>query len=247
MSTPVFHALIVDDESNAVASLRLSLQALFPQVQVSRTCTDWQEALLVLQRQQFDLIFLDIRMPGKTGLQLARLLPQLKGKIIFVTAHEEYALEAFKCHASGYLLKPLDDTELFALVSRLLAIAVPAAPADDILGIPGSKGIDYININDIIYLQSEHKCTRIVLPNQVLYSSYHLGRFRDFLPAHRFLSVHRSYMVNLYAVQRYVHDQSGIVMNNKAEIPVARAMREELLQQFTTLNKSGSRSQPGLQ
>jgi two-component system, LytTR family, response regulator len=246
MSTPVYHALIVDDEPNAVESLRLSLGTLFRQVLVTHTCSNWQDALLVLQQQQFDLIFLDIRMPGKTGIQLARLLPQLKGKIIFVTAHEEYALEAFKCYASGYLLKPLNDEELFALVSRLLTIAAPPAAADDILGIPGSKGIDYIHINDIIYLQSEHKCTRIVLSNRVLYSSYHLGRFRDFLPAHRFLGVHRSYLVNLYAVQRYVHDQSGIVMNNEAEIPVARAMREELLQQFATLNKSGAKTSPGL-
>lgn len=233
-----YTAIIIDDETTAAALLQLSLQALFPDIDVQHICYNWKEALHALQQQRFDFVFLDIDMPGKSGIDLVRLLPQQQGRIIFVTAYEEYTMDAFKCHASGYLLKPLEDTALYALVSKLLQ-DIPAIPAQDkrMLGIPGSKGIDYIHTGDILYLQAEHKCTRVALKHRILYSSYNLGRFRDFLPAVPFFQVHRSYIINLQAVQRYLPEQAILVMNDNAEIPVARSAKELLLQQFPTLGR----------
>jgi two-component system, LytTR family, response regulator len=238
-----YQAVIIDDETDAAELLRISLQALFPRMQVQTVCKGWQEALQVLGQQSFDLVFLDIQMPGKNGIELIRLLPQIEGRIIFVTAYEEFALEAFKCYASGYLLKPVEDTALYTLVSRLLRsdnkAATPGEPEHDLLGIPGSKGIDYISRSDIIYLQAAQKCTRVVLrQGKILYSSYHLGRFRSLLPEQLFFQAHRSYIINLSAVRRYLHDHSGIIMADNTEIPVARPMREELMLQFPTLTKN---------
>lgn len=239
-----YTAIIIDDEANAIQLLKLSLQELFPDINIRRTCTNWADALQALKQEHYDFIFMDVLMPGKTGIELARLLPDMTSKLIFVTAHEEYALEAFRCYAFSYLLKPIDDRELHEVVSRAISSRqqpasseIPVRSNSELLGIPDSKGIDYIDKKDIVYLQAENKCTKIVLQGRVIYSSYHLGRFREYLEKDLFFQVHRSYIINLVAVKRYVSKHTGIVMNDLTEIPVARSMREELLKQFTTLNK----------
>ncbi|WP_118976909.1 LytR/AlgR family response regulator transcription factor [Taibaiella koreensis] len=240
-----FTTIIIDDEPNAIGLLKLSLEELFPDITVKHTCTSWSDAFRILQQEHFDFIFMDIQMPGRTGIELARLLPDLYGKLIFITAHEEYALDAFRCHASGYLLKPVDDVALYNVISRAMRdLAQPAAlpgsqPVNnsELLGIPDSKGINYIHKKDIVYLQADNKCTKIVLTDKVMYSSYHLGRFREYLEKERFFQVHRSYIINLSAVKRYVNEHTGIIMTDLTEIPVARSAREALLRQFTTLHK----------
>jgi len=237
------NAIIIDDELNALRLLQLSLQELFPDIRVEKTCSVWAEALQALKQNRYDLIFIDIMMPGKSGIELVRMLPGLSGKIIFVTAHQQYALEAFRCYAFGYLLKPVDEAELHAVVSRavadLQAAALPArhAATGGMLGIPGSRGIDYIMLEHILYLRSDNKCTKVVLKDKTLVSSYHIGKFHDFLASGEFFQVHRSYIVNLRAVKRYVHNESSLVMTDNTEIPVARSARESLLKQFATLSR----------
>lgn len=233
--------IIIDDEPHAIALLQLCLNELYQSVQVAGNYTDWKSALQALREEEYDLVFMDVMMPGKTGIELARLLPQLHGKLVFVTAHEEYALDAFRCHAAGYLLKPVDELELGALMDRMLPTLAPRTPADPaqkskLLGVPGVKGIEYINTGDIIYLQADHKCTKIVLSGQFIYSSYNLGMFREYLDA-SFFQVHRSYIIRLSAVKRYLSSVTAIVMENDKEIPVARAAKDELLRQFKTLNR----------
>ncbi len=236
-------AIIIDDEIQSAELLSLTLKDLFPDIRVGKICTWWADALHALKDNDYDLVFIDIMMPGKTGIELMRLLPGIKAKIIFITAYQEYALDAFKCYASGYLLKPVDDAALLEVVSRAIAVpptsdTAPAAATTGILGIPGLKGIDYIPVDQILYLQAEKGCTRVVLKDKVIISSYYLGRFRDFLPDDLFFQIHRSCIINLNAVKRYLHNQSSIVMNNDMEIPVARSIREELLQRFVTITKS---------
>ena len=231
-----YRAIIIDDEILAAELLSLNLKELFPNISVERICTKWPEALQLLKDNNYDLVFSDIIMPGKTGIELIRLLPDIRSKIIFVTGHQEYALDAFKCFASGYILKPVDDGELYSLVTKVIesieqSQASLAAP-NELLGIPGSKGIDYIAIDDILYLESERKCTNVVLKEKILISSYHMARFREFLNKGIFFQTHRSYIINLKAVKRYLLDHTGIIMQNDVEVPVARAMRKELLGRF---------------
>jgi two-component system, LytTR family, response regulator len=232
-----YRTIIIDDEILAAELLSLNLKELFPQIKVERICTEWSQALQLLKDNNYDLVFSDIMMPGKTGIELMRLLPGIRSKIIFVTGHQEYALDAFKCFASGYILKPVDDEELYSLVSKVIeSIEQPAASQattpNELLGIPGSKGIDYIAMGDILYLESERKCTKVVLKDRILVSSYHMGRFRELLNKETFFQTHRSYIINLKAVKRYLLDHTGIIMQNDVEIPVARAMRKELLGRF---------------
>lgn len=232
-----YRALIIDDEIRAAELLSLSLKELFPNIRMEQVCTEWSKALQLLKDNNYDLVFSDIIMPGKTGIELMRLLPGLRSRVIFVTAHEEYALDAFKCFAAGYILKPVDDKELYTLVSKVID-SMEHSPSssmetdNELLGIPGSKGIDYVAIKDILYLESDHKCTRVVLKDRALLSSYHMARFREFLNKDTFFQTHRSFIVNLKAVKRYLPDHASIIMQNDVEIPVARTMRKELLGRF---------------
>ena len=105
-------AILVDDERKSLNALSLLLQKHCPEVNVLAACSDPDEALEKINRLQPDLLFLDISMPGKNGFQLLQELTTVVPEVIFVTAHDEYVLQALKCSAVDYLLKPPGKNEL---------------------------------------------------------------------------------------------------------------------------------------
>jgi DNA-binding LytR/AlgR family response regulator len=111
-------ALICDDEPLMRASLRDHLQGLWPELQIVDEAENGPEALRKIEALQPDLVFLDIQMPGLSGLQVAQLIDP-RTQVVFVTAFDRYALEAFEAHAVDYLLKPVDPLRLAKLVKRL--------------------------------------------------------------------------------------------------------------------------------
>jgi two-component system, LytTR family, response regulator len=237
----VFSCIIVDDEPHAIELLSEQLFHLYKNIRVAATCGDWESALDILRSQRFDIIFMDISLPGKNAIDLLTLLPTVDSEIIFVTAHEEYALDAFHFTTSGYLLKPVTDADLLHAINKavervqLKRLAKSQGPAattsNDRIGVPNKYGIDYVNINDIIYLESINKCTKIVTATKEYISSTYFGKYKTLIDAHPFFQVHRSYIVNLNRILRY--ELSGIIiMSNKHEIPVARSIRTEFLERF---------------
>jgi two-component system, LytTR family, response regulator len=232
--------IIIDDEQDAIELLTDRLGILFKDVLVTATFTGWEEALQAVRSQKPDLILLDISMPGKNAFDLLKLLPNLNSELIFVTAHETFALDAFAFSASGYLLKPVDDAELFAAVNKareriqnkkLAQKNSVNQSVSDKIGIPNNHGIDYININDILYLESTNKCTKLVTGKGEYISSLNIGRFLHLIDEHSFFQVHRSYIVNLKSILRY--ESSGLViMSNKKEIPVSRNVKNDFLSLF---------------
>src|SRR4051812_48500644 len=112
-----FNCIVVDDEKNAASLLSNRIKSLFTEIEVVDIYSTWQTALAVLRSQSFDLVFMDVSMPGKNGMDLLRLIPGLDAEVIFVTAHEEYALKAFEFTPAGYLLKPVDDVELSEVIN----------------------------------------------------------------------------------------------------------------------------------
>ena len=233
--------MIVDDEPLAIALLKEQLSHMFRDIHIVATCTHWEDALDTLRQAKPDILFMDISMPGKTGLELMRLLPSVDSELIFITGHDEYALEAFRLSACGYLLKPVLDSDLSITVSRaigrvqlkrLARTTGTATPhLSNKIGIPGKHSIDYVNVQDIIYLESVNKCTKIVTVQKEHISLSALIKFRILTDHYHFLQVHRSYIINLDRISRY--ETSGLVtMTNKQDIPVARSFRNDLLKQF---------------
>ena len=239
-----YTCIIVDDEPDAIELLECRIKLLFQNILITGTYTHWEKALEALRTQKCDLLLLDISMPGKNGIDLLKLLPNLECEIVFVTAHENYAIDAFDFPTSGYILKPADDAALFKAINKALErvhknkLAKQSQPQatfiSDKIGIPNNHGIDYINVADILYLESTNKCTRIVTAKAEHISSLNLGKFQNLIDQHCFFQVHRSYIINLNCILRY--ESSGLViMTNKMEIPVSRSTKTEFLQLFNSI------------
>lgn len=236
------NCVIIDDEQDAIDLLSFRIGQLYSNINVVDTFLHWQDALAALRANKYDLLFIDISMPGKNGLDLLKLLPGIECEIIFVTAHDNYALKAFSFAATGYILKPIDDQELSAAVDRALErinhkmLAAQnhkvSSVVNEKIRIPGKQGVDYVNVSDILYLESVNKCTQIATGSSKYLCSTNLGTYKYLTEGGAFFQVHRSFIINLNCITRY--EAGGVViMQDKKEIPVARNIRHEFLRLFS--------------
>src|SRR5690606_17583964 len=106
---PDIRCVIIDDEPKAIELLKERIKILFPSLLVEHTFTDWKKGIEFLRANSADLLFLDVSMPQKSGIDFLRLFPDFTFQVIFITAHSEFALHAIKLSAIGYVLKPIDD------------------------------------------------------------------------------------------------------------------------------------------
>lgn len=240
-----YSCIIVDDEPKAIELLSESISSLYTNIEVSRTHTNWKDALDSIKHLNFDLLFLDVSMPEKTGMDILNLVPNLKSELIFVTAYTEYAVDAFQYGACGYVLKPIKDDVLSHTIDnaikkleqkKLAEQGASASLAKAKIAIPNNNGIDYITVEDIIYLEANSRYTRIVLKDKELLCSYNLGKFKQLLENHSFYQVHRSYMVNLNFIMRY-KSSGTIVMSPGYEIPIAKNTRDDFFNLFLKVTR----------
>ncbi|OSZ79508.1 hypothetical protein CAP35_15040 [Chitinophagaceae bacterium IBVUCB1] len=241
--TRKFNYTIVDDEPNAIELLQSRMAILFPGGELSGTYTRWDDAMAGLTKHSPDILFLDISMPEKTGIDFLKLLPDFSFQVIFVTAHGEFALQAIKLSAAGYILKPVDDYELSFAVNKALgnlnkSLYKPdAVGSKHKIGIPNTKGIDYLNADDILYFESINKYTKVVTKEYSIMSSYNLGEFKKVIGEDHFFQAHRSYIVNLNKIKRY-ETQGLLVMDDNMQIPISKNLRQEFIDHFSKLSKT---------
>jgi two-component system, LytTR family, response regulator len=243
---PEITCIIIDDEPKAVSLLKERLNILYPNIKVAGEFYDWKKGLEVLRTSKVDLLFIDISMPEKTGIDFLKLFPTMPFEVIFVTAYSEYALQAIKLSAMGYVLKPVDDLELSFAVNKVIdkinKVAVQknngvAQSVTPKIGIPNVKGIDYLNADDILYFESVNKYTKVVTKDYSIMSSYNLGEFKKIVDADSFYQVHRSYIVNLYKIKRY--ESAGmLIMDDNMQIPVSKNIRNEFLAVFSKISRT---------
>jgi DNA-binding LytR/AlgR family response regulator len=188
------------------------------------------EAVRLLESASLDVIFLDVEMPGVTGIQLARALAQSAQPpaVVFVTAHAGYAVEAFAVEAFDYLLKPVDPERLARVVERLAArdrrsTGTPAR----IPVVAGGGGTELLELELVHYVQADGDYSRIHTFDRSYLSTSSLRELEESLPDDRFLRVHRSYLVNLAkvaAVRRVGSDRLRLALDDaaKTELDVAR-------------------------
>ena len=240
----VYNCIIVDDEQDAIDLLSNRISYLSDNLIVADTFTSWEGALAALRNKKYDIVFLDVSMPGKTGLDLLKLLPGLTAEIIFVTAYDNFALSAFSFSATGYILKPVDDTELSNAINKAIEhirnknLAAQsqgaASKLNDKVKVPNNHGVDYVNMSDILYLESINKCTQIVTAKAKYTSSANIGTYKHLLDNPIFFQVHRLFIINLNCVLR--HETSGlIIMQDKKEIPLSRTIKHDFLKLFSNM------------
>lgn len=240
-----YRYIIVDDEPKAIELLKKRLSILFPNLIAIGTYTDWAGAVEPLRKNVVDLVFLDISMPEKSGIDFLKLFPERDFEVIFVTAHSDYAIDAIKLSAVGYVLKPIDDNELYYAVTKALDKQSSINNDNNItdkggnvlkIGVPNVNGIDYIRPEDILYFESVNKYTKVVTKSYSVVSSYNLGEFKKVISEDSFFQVHRSFIVNLHHIRRY--EAAGtVIMDDNMQIPVSKNSRSEFHEIFGRISR----------
>ena len=243
-------AVIVDDEMDGIRTLQKMLALHCPQVEVVQTCSDAVTAAKEISDARPDLLLLDIQMPGKTGLELLSELGPKDFEVVFVTAYNEYMLQALQFSAVDYLLKPVDEDRLVEAVERvekrlqegkkekqsdtlLYNIEKAGKPLEMRLCLPTFKGFLIVKLEEIIYCEAERSYTIFHLDDgKTLTVSKPLLEYDSLLKDAGFFRVHKSFLINLIHVREYHRGEGGfVIMNNKAEIEVSRRKKEMFLEQ----------------
>jgi two-component system LytT family response regulator len=241
--------LIVDDEAHIRRSLSAMLSEECPDVQVVGTAGGVDDGLLAIEKYHPDLVLLDIKMNDGSGLDLLNRASPVNFKTIFVTAHEEFAIQAFRYSAADYLLKPVSAEDLkiaiekvsrdighdYSTLLKVLEENLNAkVPAERKIVLKSHDSLWLIKLRDILYCEADTSYTRFFLQNgtQLLVTG-NLMEFEVTLKSAGFFRSHKSYLVNIAEVLRFEKADGGfIVMSNGEKIPVASRKKDELMQLF---------------
>lgn len=226
-----FNCLIVDDEPIARDIIQAYCGHL-EQLKVIASCGNALEAKSILQRQQTDILFLDINMPVMDGISFVKTLKN-PPQIIFTTAYKEYAHSAFDLAACDYLLKPFSfDRFIIAVdkaVEKLQPLAVRTAPelkTEDFIFIKTDGKIYKIMYDDLLYAEAQGNYTKIITTSHIHSPKMPFSNFEELLPKSVFLRAHRSFIINKSKIS---HIEGNRVFINTTEIPIGSNYKEILM------------------
>lgn len=228
-------AIIIDDEKRARVSLSLLLQEYCPDVEVAAECENLSEGVKAIRKHNPEVVLLDIEMPGHSGLELLDFFDEKEVNfgIIFTTAYNEYAIQAFKLSAVDYLLKPIVPEELVSAIARVEKqknIQFKALVENiqnetfEKIAVPSGNSLILLKISDIIYIKGEGAYSEIYMSDKSKHMvSRNLKNFEEILlKDKRFLRTHKSYIVNFDEVVSYNKSDGGwLDMKNGNSIPVS--------------------------
>ena len=243
----MLRSIAIDDEPIALEVVK-SLSSKIAFIKLLECFTNAFKAIDFLQQEKVDLIFLDIKMPDISGIDFLKSLSN-PPMLIFTTAYSEHAVQSFELDAIDYLLKPVDREELQNAVQKILKRSeMPAAEQLQILfqklhhpaaavtkiALPTMEGLQMIPVQSIISCEANDNYTTLVLKgNKKLVVSCTLKVIEEMLEEHSFVRVHRSFLVNLDEVEKYVKADGGyVVMSDGSHIFISRNKKEELLQKL---------------
>ena len=228
--------LIVDDNQLA----RMAMKQLVSQVQtldLVAECSDAMQAYNYLNNGQVDLLFLDIEMPGMTGIELTKKLGNKKALIIFTTAKTDYAVEAFELNVVDYIVKPVSIPRFLQAIEKAKETfdsnkQEVKIEAQEFVFVKDNGILKKLNVEDILYLEAMGDYVKVHTAQKfhVLHST--LKSIEEKLPANKFLRIHRSYIV---ALQKIDFIQDGMITIGKATIPVAETYKSALNKRLNLL------------
>lgn len=237
----MIRCIAVDDEPLALRQIKSYIERI-PSLELVATCRNAAEAEATLDRQPIDLVFVDINMPGRSGLDLVRGL-ETPPMIIFTTAYSEFAVEGFRLDAVDYLLKPFSFAEFNRAAEKALSlhnlmqlqrqldtdtntsasiaeVEPNIAPTSDSISIKADYKVSIVRYADIIYIESVGEYIRLHLANSApITTLFRLKNMESALPSDTFMRVHRSYIVNLNYVKSY--GRGRIYLTNDEYVPLS--------------------------
>ena len=241
-------AILVDDEPNNTQYVNELLKEHFPLVEIAAVCNDATEGMLLIDELKPNLVFIDVEMPGLTGFEVLQKLEPLNFEVIFITAYNHYALQAFEVNAVGYLTKPLQVDKFIktttAAIQKIekeninkhlfsLLQTNQANGNNNKIALPTQNGLLFINPADIIYCQSSGNYTKFFTKDgKTILVSRQLGEFEKLLPDD-FHRIHDQYIVHLQYIKEYIRGRGGeLVMENCDTLPVSANRKDAFLQRF---------------
>jgi two-component system LytT family response regulator len=241
-------ALIIDNEEPVRNALKTLLGSLCPQVTEIREANGVTNGIAAIREAEPDVVFLDVEMDDGTGFDLIKHLTTVPFELIFITAHNKYAVEAFRLSAIDFLLKPFSASEIVRSVER----ATKQIKSKDILRqlqilqeslgtiksvdkkivLRDSESFHFVNVSDIIRCEADGAYTRFHITGmKEILISKGLKEYEDMLTAYNFIRVHHSHLINLRQVVRFDKADGGaLIMANKDNVPVSQRKREVLLE-----------------
>lgn len=244
--------IIVDDEEGARESLSNLLDKYVENVNVVAKAENIASAMEKINKYNPSLVFLDIEMPFGSGFDLLERMKPIHFDIIFVTAYDHYALKAIKFSALDYLLKPVDIDELRAAVEKHrknntqkteanyenLLENLKTEDDDKKLAIPDTHGVTFLKLKDIIRCESDGNYTRIYLTSgKKILASKTLGEYEHLLEGDNFYRIHRSNLVNLSHIKKYVKgDASYCLLSDESKVDVSRRKKSGFLEVLSAFN-----------
>lgn len=237
-------ALLLEDEPLLADALADALSQLWPELRIVHRATDGDDAIAALIRLAPDIAFLDVRVPGASGLDVARAASG-RAHVVFVTAFDDYAVQAFDQGALDYVVKPVELPRLARTVQRLkeridtvppqidavLLAPQPRGAAEPLRWLQASVGdtIRFIAVRDVLYFQSDNKYTRIVRAGDEAFVRKALKDLAAQLDAHQFWQIHRATLVNVDFIDSVARDVLGamyVVLKARPErLPVSKAFQ----------------------
>lgn len=249
-------AILVDDERRLLDSLRMMLERHCPQVEILACCQSGKDAITEIKKRRPQLVLMDISMPGKNGFEVLNELVDIDFRVIFVTAHNEFSIRAFKYSAVDYLLKPVDEEELIEAVSKAEKAIAEEGKQMDLNTLlhnlsPGISnqnnkvclgtltGFQVVPVSDIVYCEAEGTYTNFyLLENRKICVSRPIIDFENMLSENDFFRIHKSFMVNLHHIKEYKRGDGGsVIMVSGEEIDVSRRKKDSFLEKAKSIFK----------
>jgi two-component system LytT family response regulator len=246
-------AILIDDELSNLENLRNLLEKHCPQVTIMATAQNVGDAVYAIEKYQPGLVFLDIQMGEQTGFDVLKLLPTRNFEVIFVTAYDQYGIQAVKFAALDYLLKPIDIEELVPAVTKAenkLAAQIQTSQLDFLvqqlrkpetsvskIALQMQSEIRYVTLSEIVRCEADNTYTHFFLSgNEKILVSKSLKEYADLLRPSGFLRTHQSHLVNPKYVKSWLKEDGGVLLLLSGEkIPVSKPNKEAVKQALQQL------------
>jgi len=245
-------AIIIDDEAKSREGLEAMLQNMVKDVSVVATADSVASGVRAIEKNAPDLVFLDIEMPKRDGFALFEAFNPINFEVIFITAHEQYALKAFQTTAIDYLLKPIDLDLLVKAVDKVkdkrnldkvnknfevFMNNLKNNSAHQQIAISSSDGLLFIKIDNIIYLRGDGAYTYFFLKTgERITVSKNLKEYEILLGEYDFFRVHKSFLIHMHEMKKYVRGEGGyVVMSNGDTVDVSKRRKESFMAALSKL------------
>ncbi|MEY3051753.1 MAG: hypothetical protein RLY31_1538 [Bacteroidota bacterium] len=243
----LFSAVLIDEEQQSLDLMNRQIQTFCPDIRVIATCSTANNGLAAIRKLQPDIVFIDIQMPFLNGLDLLQGIPKINFAVVFTTAYNKDTIHALEMNSLDYLLKPVMKDRLLVVVKKFrqqmvkntgfqdtslqMLLKRHLQPFENKIAVTIQDSILFLEVNSIIYIQSESNYSYIYLKDgRAILSSKNLLVFEELLTKHRFIRIHASSLVNLEEIMEYKKKGGGsVIMSNGEEIRVSRNRRYELL------------------